>query len=159
LGSITLEGTEGSGPLGELVANAGFFPSVFSQDPSPMLERAPAGDLGPRYVVTYVVPGPYGEQDTLRQDMYPYALPEPVSYMAPGQQVFGTERTDGGWYIATSQLKETLVAAGLPETAPTDTGGSSFPWALAALVALAVLGLAAALLLRRRIATPAMPAP
>ncbi|MFL5970319.1 MAG: hypothetical protein ACJ74L_12040 [Gaiellaceae bacterium] len=104
-----------STPLGLLVAETGFFPEVFGQSPSPLL-RAKPGDLGPRYVVTYTVPGP--STDMLEQELYPYADDGPTSYMRAGQKFWGNQRTLGGWYRGASQLTEMLVRAGLPSAAP-----------------------------------------
>ena len=53
---------------------------------------------------------------TITQDVYPYASSGPVTYLAPGQPIFDMQ-TRGGWFQAGPDLKETLVAAGLPETA------------------------------------------
>src|SRR5919109_4322037 len=119
-GGITFNGDGESGgtPLGDLTQHAGFFPATFGQAPDPMLARRPSGDLGPKYTITYTVPGPNNELDKLRQDIYPYAPNGPVTYMEPGQRFFATEETRGGWYQADPQLKEILVAAGLPEKAP-----------------------------------------
>lgn len=100
--------------LGLLVAEGGFFPEVFGQSPSPLLRQAPR-DLGPRYLVTYTVPGP--TVSTLQQELYPYAAAGPVTYMQPGQRFWETQRTLGGWYRGTSQLKSMLVRSGLPATA------------------------------------------
>src|SRR2546421_9131869 len=77
---------EGSGsPLGDFTQQAGFFPAMFGQSPDPMLQLRPASILGPRYRVTYTVPGPDNTADTIRQDLYPYAQGRPVTYMRPGQ--------------------------------------------------------------------------
>ena len=100
--------------LGLLVADGGFFPQVFGQSPSPLLRKLPV-DLGPRYAVTYTVPGP--TTSTLQQELYPYASGGPVTYMAPNQRFWDTQRTLGGWYRGTSQLKSMLVRAGLPAAA------------------------------------------
>ena len=144
-------------PFGVLVENTGFFPGVFGQSPSPMLAGRPDGDLGPRYVIAYRVPGPNNELDAIRQDLYPYAAGGPVTYMKPGQPVFGNE-TLGGWYRATESFKQTLVSMGLPKSAPgTSGGGSSFePTANWLAIALVVL-LAGAMLVavRRRPRTAA----
>jgi len=134
-------GESGGTPLGDLTQQAGFFPAMFGQDPDPMLSSRPKGDLGPKYTITYTVPGPNSEADRITQDLYPYANP-PVTYTKPGQEFFGTERTRGGWFKADPQLKEILVAAGLPKVDPT-TGSSDDSWFPAGLVSL----LAAALLL------------
>ncbi len=116
--ALTIKGVgEGdtSTALGLLVADAGFFPQVFGQSPSPLLRAQPA-ELGPRYVVTYTVPGP--TTATLEQELYPFAGGAPVSYMRPGQKFWDTQSTVGGWYRGTAQLKAMLVQAGLPSTAP-----------------------------------------
>ena len=147
------EGQVGGAQLLRLADGAGFFPAVFLRSPNPMLSARPQGELGPRYTITYTMPGPTGV-DELRQDLYPYARPSPVSYMEPGQRFFGTEETVGGWYVATSALKDDLVAAGLPSTSNVDGGGFEIPWTIAGVVAAAVAALAVAcvavLRLRRR---------
>ena len=151
-GGLSIGGSEGSGPLGNLTMHGGFFQATFGQQPSSMLTRPPKGDLGPKYTVVYTVPGP-NQVDEIRQDVYPYARPNPVTYTPPGQQFFGTERTVGGWYVADEGLKRTLVAAGLPRTAPSGSGESSFPTWAGGLVAFAVallLAVVAALAIRRR---------
>ena len=142
------EGESGPGtPLGSLVELGGFFPQVFLQVPDPTKRTRPAGDLGPRYRITYRVPGPNQGAGTLVQDVYPYAK-APVTYMSPNQRFWGLNRTHGGWFVAGPGLKLTLVAAGLPESPPAGDGGS-FPWAwtLAGAVVLVVL---LVLALRRR---------
>jgi hypothetical protein len=101
--------------LGVLVQDGGFFAETFGQSPSPLLRQEP-GPLGPRYLVTYTVPGP--TLATLEQDLYPYAAGGPVTYMRPGQLFWGDQRTVGGWYRGAMQLKEMLVKAGLPKAAP-----------------------------------------
>jgi hypothetical protein len=103
--------------VGTLAEQAGFFPAAFGQQPGPMLVRRPRGDLGPKYTITYTVPGPSGRADKVRQDVYPYAALRPVTYMMPGQKYMG-RRTQGGWFRAGSRLKKTLVRAGLPAHAP-----------------------------------------
>jgi hypothetical protein len=164
-GGITLNGSEGGGQLMTMAEQAGFFAAAFGQEPSPLLARRPQGDLGPRYVVTYTVPGGTSGTFTIRQEIYPYASPGPVTYMRPGQPVFEM-KTRGGWLQAGPELKKTLVSAGLPASAPpalpagsspakhSNAGaeGSSFPTTAAVSVLVVVLLLvgAAALLLRRR---------
>jgi hypothetical protein len=154
-GGITFSGDEGSGPLGNLTQQSGWFAAVFEQEPNPMLAARPRGDLGPKYTVTYTVPGPNNDTFTITQDVYPYASSGPVTYLAPGQPIFDMQ-TRGGWFQAGPDLKETLVAAGLPETAP---GGSpdetSFPTTTVSLLAFALLLAGATALLLRRRARPA----
>ena len=154
-GSITFGGDEGSGLLGQLTEQGGFFPSVFRQQPDPMLDARPKGDLGPKYTITYTVPGPNDEVWTLRQDVYPYAAPGPVTYMAPGQSVF-SETTRGGWFRGGPELKETLVSAGLPVSASTASADdSSFPSTTVGLLFIALLFVTATAVLVRRRARPA----
>jgi hypothetical protein len=86
--------------VGTLADQAGFVPAAFGQEPGPMLLRRPEGDLGPRHTITYTVPGPNNQADKVRQDVYPYALPRPVTYMKPGQKFFGSRLTHGGWFRA-----------------------------------------------------------
>jgi hypothetical protein len=145
--------------FGSFVQDTGFFPALFGQTPDPMLDKRPARELGPRYTVVYRVPGPNNELDRIRQDLYPYAKGGPVTYTPPGQTFFGSDKTRGGWFVASPTLKETLVAAGLPATPPAAGGGSGDdgfvpldPTAALALAAAAraLAGLGAAFLLRRR---------
>lgn len=145
-------GESGGTPLGDLTQQAGFFAATFGQQPDPMLTGRPQGDLGPKYTITYTVPGPNNELDKLRQDVYPYAAGGPVTYMEPGQGFFGTERTRGGWFQATSQLKETLIEAGLPSRpAPASSEGTALGTNVFGVLAVALFLVAAsALFLRRR---------
>jgi hypothetical protein len=154
-GSIAVSGDGEGGrgtPLGNLVENGGFFPAVFARSPDPMLTRRPSGDLGPRYTVTYVVPGPGGDS-RIEQDVYPYAQPTAVTYMRPGQRFWGGEQTHGGWYVATGDL---TTSVGLPETAPSGGDSSRRPWRAGALALVVALG--AAVLYRRIPRTRAAPA-
>lgn len=148
--------------LGYLTDQAGFFPAMFGQEPDPMLAERPSGELGPKYTITYTVPGPDGIDDLVRQDLYPYAAGGPVTYTPPGQPFFEVEETHGGWFQASIGLKDTLVEAGLPAKPPAVAaddgggGGSALDgaWTLALAAGLAVLalglGLAATLFARRR---------
>ena len=140
--------------LVQLAQDSGFFHGVFSQIPDPMLDEQPEGRLGPRFRISWAMPGPDGVIDRIEQDLYPYATPSPVSYMEPGQRYFGTERTRGGWFVAPTGLKNDLVAVGLPRNAPVGGNGSDLPWTvigvLGATAFVLVLAVAAALHLRRR---------
>jgi hypothetical protein len=153
--SLAGEGQAGGERLMRIAEAAGFFAATFGQSPDPMLDGRPTGNLGPRYRITYVMPGPNNELDEIKQDLYPYAQPTPVSYTPPKQPFFGTEQTRGGWYAApTSFLKDALVQAGLPQNAPTGGSGSTFPWMvvgpLAALGGMLLLGAFAVVVIRRR---------
>jgi hypothetical protein len=139
-------------PLGNLTEFSGFFPALFGQTPDPMLTKRPTSKLGPKYTIEYTVPGPNGGAATIRQDLYPYAQPTPLTYTKPGQRFFGNDHANGGWFQAPPDLKTTLVEAGLPKTAP--SGGSSDGWALTwgttTVVAAALLLLALTFLASRR---------
>jgi hypothetical protein len=166
--SIGGSGEPGSGgPLGNLADQAGLFPAAFGQTPDPMLANSPSANLGPRYTITYRLPGAHGES-AIRQDLYPYATGGPVTYTAPGQPFFGTERTRGGWFRAGPALTDTLVEIGLPAQKPAqptpapnpssgDDGGTGFSDLWPALGAGLVLGLVAlvSVLMRRRERTAA----
>jgi hypothetical protein len=153
--TISGDGESGGTPLGDLTEQAGFFPAAYGQEPNPMLSARPKGNLGPKYTISYDVPGGEGTVSHIQQDVYPYANP-PVTYMKPGQQIFGMG-TRGGWFQADAQLKSTLVSAGLPATAPSgSTGGSSsFPTGLVGVLLAALLLAAATMVVLRRRARPA----
>jgi hypothetical protein len=157
-------GEPGSGSaLGALTDQSGFFPATFGQSPDPMLAGRPKGNLGPRYTVSYKVPGPNNESDVIRQDLYPYAANGAVTYTKPGQPFFETQKTRGGWFQASPLLKDTLVAAGLPRTAPSIGGGDASIWSLdlgrtALIAALTLLLLAAAAIVTVRRRPGAAPA-
>src|ERR671925_2446769 len=116
---ISLDGRGGSGSGGDLAALAeesGFYSQVAGAEPAAWLEGRPKGDLGPRYVVSYRM-DPGGES-TVVQHIYPFAERGPVTYMEPGQTLFETESTRGGWFAASPELVDTLRAIGLPKKAP-----------------------------------------
>lgn len=139
-------------PLGNLTEFSGFFPALFGQTPDPMLEKRPAGTLGPKYTIEYTVPGPGTKPSIIHQDVYPYAKPTPLTYTKPGQPFFEADHTNGGWYTAPPDLKTTLVDAGLPESAPSGGSGDSWApsWGATTAVAIAVLLLAVTLVAYRR---------
>lgn len=158
-GPISLGGSGepgGGGALGEIADAAGFFQAVFAQTPDPMRATRPAGDLGPRYTITYVMPGPSGAEDRIQQDVYPYARPYPVTYTKPGQRFWSTNETRGGWFVAMPSLKDLLVGAGLPPNAPVTegAGGVSLVAGLSVVGAAVAIGVAGAVLVLRRPSTP-----
>jgi hypothetical protein len=147
------EGGTGT-PLGALTMGGGFFPQAFGQQPDPTQATRPQGNLGPRYRITYKMPGPSASA-TLRQDFYPYARPAPLTYMKPGQAFWGTQRTHGGWFIADRSVRRKLGLPAQPPKPPTtgttrSSGTHVLRWSAVgggALVLGAALGL---LVLRRR---------
>src|SRR5438132_13941556 len=81
-----------------IVQESGFFATVFGgQVPDPTLKARPAGDVGPRYDVVYIVPGPNNSENRLRAELYPYAKPAPLAHMAAGQRFWDGRVTRGGW--------------------------------------------------------------
>jgi hypothetical protein len=144
--AITFKGMDDASRLTEY---AGVFPAVFGQTPSPMLKGRPAGKLGPKYTIRYVVPGGNSQTFHLTQDLYPYAVTGAVTYMKPGQPIFGA-RTTGGWYPAGAALKELLVSAGLPKSTPRASSGTNFALVAGIGIPGALVLAGAALLVARR---------
>jgi hypothetical protein len=137
---VTGDGGGGT-PTGDLTQASGFFPAAYGQSPDPMWHRRPTGTLGPRYALVWKVPDGEGRVFVIRQDLYPYAASGAVTYMKPGQSIFGMS-THGGWY-RDSALKRTVVALGLPARAPSSGSGFNYPLVLGLVAA----GLLAAALL------------
>ena len=135
--------------LAALTETSGFFPSAMGQTPNPMLSGRPAGRLGPRYTITWVVPGPPGKTvHRVRQDLYPYARGGAVTYTKPGQPIFDMT-TVGGWY-RNLELKRTLVGFGLPARAPKGSSGTNYALLAGIGIPGALVAAGAAYALRRR---------
>jgi hypothetical protein len=109
--------------FGRFAEGAGFMYAVFQQTPDRMLARRPQGNLGPRYEIVYRVPGGDAGTAFARQALYPYSQGSPVTYMRPGQPLFGGDHlTHGGWFRSLDgSFRELLVSLGLPKSAPTAT--------------------------------------
>ncbi len=103
--------------LGRLTMTSGFFAQVFGQTPDPTLAARPAGALGPRYRVVYVVPGPHARSSRLVQWVYPFAKGGPLTYVKPGQTFWDGRKTHGGWFRAAG-LQRVLRQLGVPAKAP-----------------------------------------
>ncbi len=113
---IALTGGEGTGVGDGLIMQTGFFAAVFREAPDPMLDTRPAGELGPKLTITWQL-SPTRGADAVTQDLYPYAEGGPLTYMAPGQRIYTTEQTRGGWYRASPALPTTLQQLGVPSHA------------------------------------------
>ena len=86
--------------------------------PSRLRPPPAAATLGPKYTVTYTVPGvtpaPGQASDQIRQYLYPRAAGGPVIYTLPGQHGFGQPLQATGWLRGTPQLTATLTRLGIP---------------------------------------------
>jgi hypothetical protein len=113
-------GSDGKAPLGVLTSEGGFWAQTFGTaaagvNQGKVLTAKPTGNLGPRYLVVYRVPGPT-TPSVILQELYPYAS-TPVSHM-PKQRFWRTRTAPGGWYQFGPTLKAVLIKAGLPASAP-----------------------------------------
>jgi hypothetical protein len=172
---ITLRepGSPSIGPeLANVVTQSGFFVGVWgANDSHGSLAHRPAGNLGPRYTITYTMAIPERPTSDIVQYVFPYAEPQPITYIPPNQTYWGRSKTLGGWYAAPLEFRRTLIGLGLPasvltpmpsptgtdvgDTAEAGAGGSSrlalwITGSLLAVVLLAVLPLAAVLTRSRR---------
>src|SRR6266545_3113934 len=78
--------------LAKLSDQAGLFVAMFGDNGvAGQLAGAPPGDLGPRYTITYAL---------------------------PGQPLWGGQQVVGGWFRGPSTLLPMLVSLGLPSKAP-----------------------------------------
>lgn len=113
--------------LSSLADQTGLFTVLFGPNigdvrmpdkPSRLRTPPAAATLGPKYTVTYTVPGttpePGQASDQIRQDLYPRAAGGPVVYTLPGQQGFGQPLQATGWLRGTPQLTATLTRLGIP---------------------------------------------
>jgi hypothetical protein len=112
LTTIRISGAEGSAtPFWRLVEASGWFEAAWG--PSHLPKAPPQGELGPRYLITWTVPS----SSRLRQDVYPYAKPHPVTYMPSGQNIWSTP-VEGGWFLGGVKLRKALARIGMPAEAP-----------------------------------------
>ena len=167
------------GTLAVLAGQTGLFTVLFGADASvpsqtPTRLRTPPrkATLGPRYTVTYTVPGVTpkpGEQfGRIHQDLYPGAAGGPIIYTPPGQDGFGQTLQVTGWLRASPQLTRTLAQLGVPSRSGTPSapqtrppaahpaaahqaGSPALAWLIASAAAIAAAALASTgLLLRHR---------
>lgn len=111
LTTIRIAGAEGSTTrFWRFVEAAGFFEAAYG----PRLPKTqPEGDLGRRYTITWKVPS----SNRLYQDIYPYAQPNPVTYMSPEQTIYDA-KVKGGWFVGGVKLKKALAQIGVPTEVP-----------------------------------------
>lgn len=123
----------GYGPLPTLPDLSGLTTAFGGTGLDWLLPSRPPGDLGPRYTLTWDLHG-----SAVRQEVYPYAKPRPVTYTPSA----------GGWFVSTDELRTTLIGLGLPASAPAaeSRNGGIAGIAAGALAA----GMAGLVLVRRR---------
>jgi hypothetical protein len=139
-------GWRAGSPMEVLTTGGGFFQVAWGGSPGRILAKSPTARLGPRYRVVYLVPGPSGQDDRIRQDLYPFARGGPLTYTPPGQPFFDTRRTLGGWFRGAPDLKSVVVAPSAPSpvrrqpaSADEDSGPPRALWALVPILALAAV--------------------
>jgi hypothetical protein len=106
--------------LAEISDDAGLFAVMFGDGGGRLSAERPAGELGPRYTVTYSVPGDGGTYRIV-QDLYPWAAAGPHTYAKPGQRLWGGQGFVGGWFRTPLALLPVLKSVGFParpSTAP-----------------------------------------
>ena len=81
--SLSGDGEDGgASTFGRFTEAAGFFPAMFGQQPDPMLRSRPKSDLGPRFTITWVVPGRVGTVASPRTSI-PTRSPTPSPTCGP----------------------------------------------------------------------------
>jgi len=159
------------GRLGTLAVQTGLFIVLFGanagvlpQTPKQLRTPPPEASLGPRYTITYTVPGVTprpGEQfGRIRQDLYPRAAGGLLVYTPRGQNGFGGLLSVTGWLRASPRLARTLAQFGISPSAGTpapaadpvaaqQAGSRAVPWLIASAAAIAAAALAGTVLLLR----------
>jgi len=159
------------GRLGTLAVQTGLFIVLFGanagvlpQTPKQLRTPPPEASLGPRYTITYTVPGVTprpGEQfGRIRQDLYPRAAGGLLVYTPRGQTGFGGLLSVTGWLRASPRLARTLAQlrisppAGTPApaahlVAAQRAGSRAVSWLIASAAAIAAAALAGTVLLLR----------
>ena len=147
--------------------------------PSQMRTPPAAATLGPKYTVTYTVPGvtpaPGQARDQIRQYLYPRAAGGPVIYTLPGQHGFGQPLQATGWLRGTPRLTATLTRLGIPAVAslpaapaltapalaaaPKPNDATAPAWLIATIASAAAIVIAGTVLWRRRRPRPAADRP
>ena len=159
------------GRLGTLAVQTGLFIVLFGanagvlpQTPKQLRTPPPEASLGPRYTITYTVPGVTprpGEQfGRIRQDLYPRAAGGLLVYTPRGQHGFGGLLSVTGWLRASPRLARTHAQLGISPPAGTPApaahlvaaqraGSRAVSWLIASAAAIAAAALAGTVLLLR----------
>jgi hypothetical protein len=126
------DGEPGSGTnLADLAQAAGVWALLFEDGPGGELASAPAtANRGPRYTITWIFPNGAGTEDKVRQSVWPYAAGGPLTFLASGQPVLDAT-TKGGWFQAADNLRQSLIALGLPSREPLTATSPAAPAASA----------------------------
>jgi hypothetical protein len=90
------------------------------------LARRPSQGLGPRYTLTYTMDLDVTPHEVV-QYVFPYAQPNPVTYMPARQTFLQHHKTGGGWFLAPQRLERELITLGLPATVAEATAPSPPP--------------------------------
>jgi hypothetical protein len=145
-----------------LVERSGFFVGLWGAHDRGRLAGRPPGNLGPRYTITYAMGSPRRHPDRIIQYVFPFAEPQPITYVPANQTYWGSSETVGAWFAARIGFTRTLLRLGLPASGSFErsTGrdeptaavshASSNPTRFIAAAVVLVLGLAGILRGRRR---------
>lgn len=147
--AVRVRGTPTIGPdMAAMVESSAIMEQLWCRACDDLAAKQPHATLGPMYVVRYRLPSfTGGGTRWVEQRVYPFARPQPLTYVARGQPFDGV-RTVGGWYQSDARLRHLLVGLGVPRPAPAgpvvvDTAPATPVWVSIAVIAAAVALLAA----------------
>jgi hypothetical protein len=137
--------------VGVLFFQSGFGSALSSCLPQDRCRsHRPHGDLGPRFVATYVLAFPNARGHMVRNHvveyLYPRAQPKPLAYIPPGQLYAGRRTVGGTFTLGPTLLKNVTgldLGAAQPSAAPAAApspapGANADPMLVAGVVAIAV---------------------
>ena len=87
---------------------------------TPIPSKEPVGELGPSYTLTWINSGPpslSAEERTIYQEIYLDAENGPLIHTPPQESLQGWGAGVIGWFVAPSELKDTLTELGVPISA------------------------------------------
>lgn len=111
----------------ELSGSSGLYELIWDTAGATRLADAPSADLGPRFVLTWMLMGPNGDVP-IEQEIYPYAEGGPVTFVAAGQPMWESATTLGGWSTASPGFVTQLESLGVSRAAAASTGGGGTTW-------------------------------